>query len=83
MKRLVAALALALATIGLGQAAEYREEIPFVPTPIEVIDSMLELAEVKKATCFTISAAATGASSSALRKNTASARSASRWTAGF
>jgi cyclopropane fatty-acyl-phospholipid synthase-like methyltransferase len=26
-----------------------REEIPFVPTPIEVIDRMLELAEVKKA----------------------------------
>src|SRR5512147_696692 len=25
-----------------------REEIPFVPTPIEVIDRMLELAEVKK-----------------------------------
>ncbi|MBI3066775.1 MAG: class I SAM-dependent methyltransferase [Deltaproteobacteria bacterium] len=25
-----------------------NEEIPFVPTPIEVIDRMLELAEVKK-----------------------------------
>ncbi len=25
-----------------------REEIPFVPTPIEVVDRMLELAEVKK-----------------------------------
>lgn len=25
-----------------------REEIPFVPTPVEVIDRMLELAEVKK-----------------------------------
>lgn len=25
-----------------------REEIPFVPTPVEVIDKMLELAEVKK-----------------------------------
>lgn len=25
-----------------------REEIPFVPTPIEVVDKMLELAEVKK-----------------------------------
>jgi cyclopropane fatty-acyl-phospholipid synthase-like methyltransferase len=28
---------------------DYREEIPFVPTPIEVVDRMLELAEVKKA----------------------------------
>jgi len=29
-------------------AADFREEIPFVPTPIEVVDRMLELAEVKK-----------------------------------
>lgn len=29
-------------------AANDREEIPFVPTPIEVVDRMLELAEVKK-----------------------------------
>jgi cyclopropane fatty-acyl-phospholipid synthase-like methyltransferase len=29
-------------------AAQYQEEIPFVPTPIEVVDRMLELAEVKK-----------------------------------
>jgi cyclopropane fatty-acyl-phospholipid synthase-like methyltransferase len=29
-------------------AAGDREEIPFVPTPIEVVDRMLELAEVKK-----------------------------------
>lgn len=28
--------------------ADYPEEIPFVPTPVEVIDKMLELAEVKK-----------------------------------
>lgn len=28
--------------------ASYPEEIPFVPTPIEVVDRMLELAEVKK-----------------------------------
>lgn len=32
-----------------GQAiGDYPEEIPFVPTPLEVIDKMLELAEVKK-----------------------------------
>ncbi len=28
--------------------AQNREEIPFVPTPIEVVDKMLELAELKK-----------------------------------
>ena len=70
MKRRVAALVLAsaLAAMGAVHSAEYREEIPFVPTPIEVIDSMLELAEVKKATCFMISAAVMAESLSALRK---------------
>jgi cyclopropane fatty-acyl-phospholipid synthase-like methyltransferase len=29
-------------------AAHFPEEIPFVPTPIEVVDRMLELAEVSK-----------------------------------
>jgi cyclopropane fatty-acyl-phospholipid synthase-like methyltransferase len=29
-------------------SAEFPEEIPFVPTPIEIVDKMLELAEVKK-----------------------------------
>jgi cyclopropane fatty-acyl-phospholipid synthase-like methyltransferase len=29
-------------------AADYPEEIPFIPTPMEVVDKMLELAEVKK-----------------------------------
>ena len=33
---------------GVAQAQGPREEIPFVPTPVEVIDRMLELAEVKK-----------------------------------
>jgi len=28
--------------------SDYPEEIPFVPTPIEVVDKMLELADVKK-----------------------------------
>ncbi len=28
--------------------ADYPEEIPFVPTPMDVVDKMLELAEVKK-----------------------------------
>ena len=30
-----------------GALVDYPEEIPFVPTPIEVVDKMLELAEVK------------------------------------
>src|SRR5262245_10702502 len=35
--------------IGFASAmVDYPEEIPFVPTPIEVVDRMLELAEVKK-----------------------------------
>jgi len=38
-------LLIAVASAG---AAEFQEEIPFVPTPIEVVDRMLELAEVKK-----------------------------------
>ena len=33
--------------IGFASAmVDYPEEIPFVPTPIEVVDRMLELAEV-------------------------------------
>jgi cyclopropane fatty-acyl-phospholipid synthase-like methyltransferase len=50
MKRHAALLILIvfLAVIGAARAAEYREEIPFVPTPLEVIDRMLELAQVKK-----------------------------------
>jgi cyclopropane fatty-acyl-phospholipid synthase-like methyltransferase len=39
-------------TLQVGSAramVDYREEIPFVPTPIEVVDRMLELAEVKQA----------------------------------
>ena len=30
-----------------GAMGDYPEEIPFVPTPVEVVDKMLELAEVK------------------------------------
>jgi len=28
--------------------ADYPEEIPFVPTPVEVVDRILELGEVKR-----------------------------------
>ena len=34
--------------LGASAGADFPEEIPFVPTPIEVIDRMLEFAEVKK-----------------------------------
>jgi len=48
MKRLVATLVFCWVACGRIDAADYREEIPFVPTPVDVIDRMLELAEVKK-----------------------------------
>ena len=50
MKRLSVILVMGWAMqIGLVSAmVDYPEEIPFVPTPIEVVDRMLELADVKK-----------------------------------
>jgi cyclopropane fatty-acyl-phospholipid synthase-like methyltransferase len=47
MKRLILFFVMTCLT-GASVTAQYREEIPFVPTPIEVVDKMLELAEVKK-----------------------------------
>ena len=44
---ILAALALTLIAI-TDTAADFPEEIPFVPTPTDVVDKMLELAEVKK-----------------------------------
>lgn len=41
-------LSVLLGTAFPTQAQGPREEIPFVPTPVEVIDRMFELAEVKK-----------------------------------
>ncbi len=50
MKKICVMIVMAWAMqIGFVSAmVDYREEIPFVPTPIEVVDQMLELAEVKK-----------------------------------
>jgi cyclopropane fatty-acyl-phospholipid synthase-like methyltransferase len=42
-----ATFVLVLASVGR-TAADFPEEIPFVPTPMDVVDKMLELAEVKK-----------------------------------
>ena len=41
-------LILLVTTFVGAQQVDYREEIPFVPTPMAVVDRMLELAEVKK-----------------------------------
>lgn len=38
----------AMSVNAVNATADYPEEIPFVPTPVEVIDRMLALAEVKK-----------------------------------
>src|SRR5512141_612542 len=50
MKRLCVILVMGWAMqIGFVSAmVDFPEEIPFVPTPIEVVDKMLELADVKK-----------------------------------
>jgi cyclopropane fatty-acyl-phospholipid synthase-like methyltransferase len=49
MKKVLTALALSWALVfDSAVGADFPEEIPFVPTPIEVVDKMLELAEVKK-----------------------------------
>ena len=44
---IIAVFACSLMTIA-NTGADYPEEIPFVPTPMDVVDQMLELAEVKK-----------------------------------
>jgi cyclopropane fatty-acyl-phospholipid synthase-like methyltransferase len=48
MRRLAKIVFLALITAGAQSAAWPPDEVPFVPTPIEVVDRMLEMAEVKK-----------------------------------
>jgi hypothetical protein len=45
----IIAMAFTLQTSIASAAMDYREEIPFVPTPITVVDRMLELAGVNKA----------------------------------
>lgn len=50
MRKLVltAMVWLAVTSARVSAQTEYLEEIPFVPTPAEVVDKMLELADVKK-----------------------------------
>ena len=51
MKKNISSLVISVCLLSWGLVnanAEFPEEIPFVPTPIEVIDKMLELARVQK-----------------------------------
>jgi cyclopropane fatty-acyl-phospholipid synthase-like methyltransferase len=47
MRKLVAVFLFGWILSADALGADYPEEIPFVPTPLEVVDKMLELAEVK------------------------------------
>jgi cyclopropane fatty-acyl-phospholipid synthase-like methyltransferase len=51
VKQIVSAALVAWALLlgATAKSAAYPEEIPFVPTPMEVVDKMLELADIKKA----------------------------------
>lgn len=50
VKRIVVGLVIAWVALSgrTVKSAGFPEEIPFVPTPIEVVDKMLELADIKK-----------------------------------
>ena len=67
MKKLMSALSVLLTIMWLQAAASVSAQegkiVPYVPTPQEVVDRMLELAQVKKAMSSTILVRATGASS--------------------
>jgi len=56
------------------QAQEVNLDVPFVPTPYEVVDEMLRLAELKKGDILTTWAVAMGESSSKRPKGLASGR---------
>jgi cyclopropane fatty-acyl-phospholipid synthase-like methyltransferase len=51
MKEKLSSLIISVCLLAFGlidATAEFQEEIPFVPTPVEVIDKMLEMARVRK-----------------------------------
>jgi cyclopropane fatty-acyl-phospholipid synthase-like methyltransferase len=51
MKEKLSSLIISVCLLAFGlidATAEFQEEIPFVPTPVEVIDKMLEMAQVRK-----------------------------------
>ena len=66
--------------IGFASAmVDYPEEIPFVPTPIEVVDRMLELADVKKGDAIYDLGSGDGRIASVPPRSMAPVVSASRW----
>ncbi len=51
MKEKLSSLIISVCLLAFGlfdATAEFQEEIPFVPTPVEVIDKMLEMARVRR-----------------------------------
>jgi cyclopropane fatty-acyl-phospholipid synthase-like methyltransferase len=51
MKEKISSLIISVCLLAFGlidATAEFQEEIPFVPTPVEVIDKMLEMAQVRR-----------------------------------
>jgi methylase of polypeptide subunit release factors len=82
MKKLCAMIVtVCILSIGFVSAmVDYREEIPFVPTPIEVVDRMLELAEVKKGDIIYDLGSGDGRIVIRAAKNMGPAASVSRWT---
>jgi cyclopropane fatty-acyl-phospholipid synthase-like methyltransferase len=51
MKAKLSSLIMCVGLLAFGlidATAEFQEEIPFVPTPVEVVDKMLEMAKVQK-----------------------------------
>lgn len=47
-RRVALSLLISLAFVVCASAGDPQEEIPFVPSPIEVVDRMLQMAEVRK-----------------------------------
>ena len=85
MKKLITALTLgwALSVNSNAAGADFPEEIPFVPTPIEVVDKMLELAEVKKGDVIYDLGSGDGRIVIRAAKKYGFARLGSRWTISY
>lgn len=68
MTSLVIAISDVAGTFGMGQQAAARKIVPFVPTPQNVVDRMIELANVGQGDLLYISDRATAESSSPRRR---------------
>jgi hypothetical protein len=85
VKRIFFLIACALWLIAVritSTAADFPEEIPFVPTPMEVVDKMLELAEVKRGDVVYDLGSGDGRIVIRAAKNTALKPWESKWTVG-